>query len=276
MHIIPWKADFLLRSPLFKPFDLLQKYFSHFSQWPTVNDLESLKHTINPSIYTRSEKLICFVPQAASTNQHSQQYEPRIFLTGEIQTRPNNWHDFFNALVWITFPLAKAALNQIHFEALQHESKGEQIHRGSLRDAATLFDESGVIVICSDMNLINLLREHEWKQLFWERRKAVLSTMRFIIFGHGLYEKALNPYLGMTGKSFIFHVDELFLNQACIDLNKRLDEMLETLLLQQKFTSANLTPIPLLGYPGWYPGNERESFYDNKQYFRAHPSRRKL
>jgi hypothetical protein len=45
-------------------------------------------------------------------------YEMRIWARGEVVTRPDNWHDFFNALVWCTFPLAKAALNARHAEAL--------------------------------------------------------------------------------------------------------------------------------------------------------------
>ncbi|MBL8391935.1 MAG: DUF3025 domain-containing protein, partial [Candidatus Accumulibacter sp.] len=35
-------------------------------------------------------------------------YETRIWLTGEVATRPDNWHDFFNALVWFAFPNTKA------------------------------------------------------------------------------------------------------------------------------------------------------------------------
>jgi hypothetical protein len=31
-------------------------------------------------------------------------YEMRIWARGEVETRPANWHDFFNALVWLSFP----------------------------------------------------------------------------------------------------------------------------------------------------------------------------
>jgi hypothetical protein len=34
-------------------------------------------------------------------------YETRIWARGEVETRPGNWHDFFNALVWLSFPLSK-------------------------------------------------------------------------------------------------------------------------------------------------------------------------
>lgn len=37
-------------------------------------------------------------------------YEERIVLRGEVVTRPHNWHDFFNALVWMRFPRTKYGL----------------------------------------------------------------------------------------------------------------------------------------------------------------------
>jgi len=30
-----------------------------------------------------------------------------------------------------------------------------------------------------------------------------------------------------------------------------------------------LSPLPVLGVPGWWPDNERESFYDDADYFRS-------
>ncbi len=273
-HLVHWEPNFL-SSSIFQPFDSLRDTINKFSEWPSVDDLECLKQIVNRSVHTRSGKPLRFVPQSMPSNEFSQQYEPRIFQTGEVQTRKNNWHDFFNALVWITFPQAKAALNQIHFNALQCALKDGQKQRGPLRDAATLFDESGVVVVCSDKALTDLLRNHEWKKLFWEQREAVLSSMRFFVFGHGLYEKALNPYLGMTGKSIIFDVEQSLLNLPLLEQIKTLDERLVPFLLQEKFTSADLVPIPILGYPSWLPDNNCEVFYENKQYFRPHPSRRK-
>ena len=35
-------------------------------------------------------------------------YECRIRDTGEVETRPDNWHDFFNALVWLSFSAGQA------------------------------------------------------------------------------------------------------------------------------------------------------------------------
>jgi hypothetical protein len=34
-----------------------------------------------------------------------------------------------------------------------------------------------------------------------------------------------------------------------------------------------LAVVPVLGVPGWCPGNEQESYYDNTDYFRPRRSR---
>lgn len=167
-----------------------------------------------------------------------------------------------------TFPSAKSALNQLHYQAQLFESVNKIRYRCALRDAATLFDESGVIVVSSEKTLIQLLSDFEWKELFWRQRKGMLSSMRFFVFGHGLYEKALNPYVGMTGKGIIFNVEEAFFAQTLLKQLHLIDSILESFLLQDLSSSSDLTPIPLLGYPGWTEDNNSEIYYENKKYFR--------
>jgi hypothetical protein len=37
-----------------------------------------------------------------------------------------------------------------------------------------------------------------------------------------------------------------------------------------RFASPKLmAPMPVLGIPGWHPGTDRESFYDDRDHFRA-------
>ena len=73
-------------------------------------------------------------------------YEERAFRTGEVETRQENRHDLFNALIWLAFPQAKAAMNRRHHEALLAARATGEDRRGSVRDALTQFDECGVIV----------------------------------------------------------------------------------------------------------------------------------
>jgi hypothetical protein len=210
-----------------------------------------------------------FVPQEAKTDEP---YETRVFSRGKVLTRASNWHDLFNALVWITFPRSKAALNRHHYkEMLAHQAQGK---RGTPRDVLTLFDESGVIVVTSDPELGALMREFKWKQLFWERRAEVQASMRFYIFGHSIYEKALQPYKGLTAKSVIFDVSERELERPLPQQLATLDARLAKYFSDPDALAATeaYAPLPVLGIPGWTADNEDERYYDDAQQFR--PGRR--
>lgn len=263
-----WNRHFIDSSPLYSIFEHLKRPIAEMQRWPALSELNRLRIGQGQSIQTRSGKEISFVPAITGKQPLEQKYEAKIFLTGEVQTRTNNWHDFFNALVWLVFPRAKSILNQLHYQMQCLEAERQMMHRGALRDAATLFDESGVIVVCTEQALIESLKNFQWKELFWRRREEVLSSMRFFIFGHGLHEKALNPYPGMTGKGIIFHVNKAFLKKAQTGQLQVLDSMLESFLSEKLSSSADLQPIPLLGYPGWVEANNDEAYYDNKRYFR--------
>ena len=274
MNVQQWNPNFIELSPMFKPFLYLQGYFKNQQSWPEPDDLNKLCKAQSREMLTRSGKPVCFIPQLPGKLDAEQRYESGIYLTGQIPTRVQNWHDFFNALVWQIFPRAKSVLNQLHYQAQLVELSNQDRNRCKLRDAATLFDESGVIVVCSQAALIQLIKDFEWKELFWRQRKAVLSSMRFFVFGHGLYEKALNPYTGMAGKAVIFNVPETFFAQDLPAQLCAIDVMLELYLLQTLSSSSDLVPVPLLGYPGWIGDNDNEAYYENKQYFRDRPKPR--
>ena len=168
-----------------------------------------------------------------------------------------------------------AAINARHYHVLTDHSKvadtGMFGGRGSTRDTSTLLDESGVIVVCADAELARLLRDFQWKELFWVRREQVRSSMGFYLFGHGLYEKALRTYIGMTGQGLLLAAEPEFFNWALERQLEYLDGRLSAYLSdRQHLTSTReLTPVPLLGIPGWAAENECAVYYDNKDYFRA-------
>ncbi len=269
-----WDAHFFTRSPIFEPFLPLSAFISVLDIWPTFQDLNVLKQQVSAGVATFSGMPVRFVPQVCgntdSANGDSSvlPYERSIHLTGAVPTRPENWHDFFNALVWLTFPCAKAALNQIHVQSPGHAVQRKNAARGPLRDAATLLDESGVIVLSSRSEWITLLRQHAWKTVFWQHRVSVPASMRFILFGHALYEKALKPYTGMTGKGVFFKVEEAFLEKPLTEQLQAVDRWLAGFLLHRLSSNADLSPIPVLGYPGWTEANACGDYYDNQQYFR--------
>ncbi len=273
MSLPCWVPDFLQASPLFEPLRPAGSGLEHLHDWPDISALEHLQDKVSAPPVTRSDKPIHFVSQDVSAREFTQQYEPRIYLAGEVQTRVQNWHDLFNALVWLTFPRAKAALNQLHYQALLQEHGNEKMQRGPLRDTATLFDESGVIVVSSDAGLSKLLQDFEWKQLFWWQREAVCAHMKFFLFGHGLYEKALKPYTGMTGKGIILSVEQDFFHHPLPAQLAVADSMLDNFLSGSTAAPIALPPVPVLGYPGWVSDNTDEVYYDNSNYFRPRTMR---
>ena len=180
-------------------------------------------------------------------------YEIRVFETGRVETRPDNLHDFFNALAWLAFPRTKARLNALHAAEIPRE-RG---HRGRLRDLLTIFDEGGAIVHCDDEALLSLLMNFQWKALFWENRARVLASMRIVVFGHAVMEKALEPWPGIACKALIAPKgsDTDGLAQAWLAR------------LAPGATPRDLPALPVFGYPGWLP--QDEAFYDDERYFRS-------
>jgi hypothetical protein len=267
----------MLESPLFQPLHPVVSRLGGNS-FPSLAACNELLSECSRAIRVGSGEPLRFVAQEHGKLPFARQYEPRCYLTGEVQTREDNWHDLFNALVWLTFPAAKAAINARHYQSLKEgsaaedDSKGGRSQRGGVRDMLTLLDESGVLVVCAEPELESLLRDFRWTELFWQKRERVRSAMGFYLFGHGLYEKALRPYLGMTGQGLVLPVEPDFFAWP---LQRRLP-WLDGLLADYLSAPGNcrgsreLTPVPLLGVPGWTPENDAVSYYENNaSYFRA-------
>lgn len=186
---------------------------------------------------------------------HAAEYEQRIFRSGRIPTRENNPHDFLNALVWLRFPKLKSALNIRHCKMLEHPDERKQ--RGKVRDQLTLLDESGVLVASPGRDLLNLLQEKRWVELFWQAREEVAAHMTFIVVGHGLLEKCMQPFVSMTGKCLLMETRET------------LPEKLDSLAAGEIEHASMLTlpPVPVLGIPGW-DDNNNIRYYQNTRVFR--------
>jgi hypothetical protein len=274
-----WNKAVLLQSPLFEPLHTVLAGFD-VAGFPTLQEQNALLEARQPPITTQSGVVVRFVPQEWGRLPFERQYEPRCYLHGEVPTRSDNWHDLLNALVWLAFPRTKAAINARHYAALMkqdEEPSGSQ--RGAVRDVNTLLDESGVIVVYADAELAGLLRDFKWQELFWQHREQVRpqasrQAMGFYIFGHGLYEKALSPYVGMTGQGLLLAVEPAFFVWPLAQRLAYLDELLAGHLAgaENCCNTRDLSPVPLLGVPGWTADNENEAYYDNTDYFR--PGRR--
>jgi hypothetical protein len=200
-----------------------------------------------------------FVPPTAGMAS-AMDYETQIAGSGNVPTR-DNWHDLFNALQWLAFPQMKAMISHCHAELLGARGATEARSRSVPRDVLTMVDESGILVASADDTLLELIRHFRWRELFVDRRQEVRANMRVVLIGHGLMEKSLAPFIGITAKAVLLNIgNDVPLDAAAarwLDQDANLQ------------SSQNLAPLPLLGIPGWDARNEDPAFYSNERYFRS-------
>lgn len=261
-----WKEAFAEQLPPLKTLRAASRQIAG-GDWPALSRLQEV--ITRAGIRTASGLQLQLVPPAAD----GESYEQRLYARGELEFREHNWHDLFNVLVWLTFPRAKAALNARHHAALPAGKAGG---RGPVRDALTLFDESGVIVVSADAELLHMIRGFRWKPLFWERRAAVAADMDFLLFGHALCEKALAPYKGITGRGLLLEVDRDFLALPPAERLLQIDSRVALWIgdPQALRHTHELAPLPVLGIPGWCADNEQSVYYEDRDHFRPGRLRR--
>lgn len=183
-----------------------------------------------------------FVPQADLPAGEA--YEAFIHRSGQVPTR-DNLHDAFNGLVWLTQPALKQRLNQL--QAAEIAVRGVAAQRGPVRDALTLFDENGALLQAPAV-LMEALRQRDWRGLFITHRTR-WAEARLTLFGHALLEKlAIAPRKALTAHVLL-----------C-------DEPLA--LAAEDWAGKPFAPLPVLGVPGWWPGNDDPRFYDDPAVFR--------
>lgn len=234
--------------PAFSPYRDLLSTVHGLAGIDVLNSLAAelnVRHRNHPLHFAASRK-----PLSAA------EYEMGIADSGIVPTRENNPHDFLNALVWLRFQNLKSALNLRHCLSLAQQPN-EHKQRGKLRDQLTLLDESGLLAVSSRQELLELLRGKRWVELFWEARTDVIQHMQFIVVGHGLLEKCMAPFPGMTAKCLFLHTQENSL------------EMIDELAAQavHDAETIELPPLPIQGIPGW-DDNENKAYYQNTSIFR--------
>lgn len=195
-------------------------------------------------------------------------YEAHISATGQVPTR-ENLHDFFNALVWLTFPQIKRQLNAL--QAAQIASLGIGKSRGPARDAATIFDENSALLVVADSEsgkgLTDALRAHAWQAAFigqralWGREAEVWS------FGHALMEKLVHPYKAITAHTWVVSAPLEFFSWEWETRRAWLDAQVAEQLRTQVLSTAAYTPLPVLGIPGWW-AQQDAAFYADTNVFR--------
>lgn len=182
-----------LRHPLLAPLAALELPLG--ASWPSVMELNEWARA-NPAFAAAAPEL-CFVselrPGARRRRREKKlapasvrSYEARVVEERKIATRPEHPHDFFNALIWLTYPQSKLELHQRAY-ALQRGNTSRL--RLPEADVLTCFDEGGLVYLCSPeedpvaVSELLLSRRDGEKEFFCRERRQ-----NFRVFGHGILE----------------------------------------------------------------------------------------
>jgi hypothetical protein len=207
-----------------------------------------------------------FVPQEELPEGRA--YEEFIGASGCVPTR-ENLHDFFNALVWLTFPRIKQQLNALQSAQIALAGVGKS--RGPARDAATIFDENSALLVVRDSEqgsaLVDALRGHRWQEAFCERRTAFGRDAQVWLFGHALMEKLVAPRKAITAPTRVIVADDAYFALAPDARRAWIDEHEARALATEPLSTACFTPLPVLGLPGWWPQQD-DKFYGDASVFR--------
>lgn len=226
--------------PMFAGFDAYRDWFAS-SDWPAVEGLNAAMPLADRRFVVQDQRLL----------DDGQHYELRI-ADGRIATRPENWHDLFNAAVWCRHPAIKRALNA---RQRAHIATMGPSQRNRAQYALTQFDEAGAIVRVRDPALLALWDRHDWSTLFFDRadawRRGDIAVVAVI--GHALLEMALVPELFPVAKCLVVRGDAD--DADCVA--RVADAIAAGRVLDDP---QELRPLPLSGIPGWRAGQDAD-FY---------------
>lgn len=133
-----WDPRFFEKSELFASIRDVALRFADDESFPSPERIDEGLRDRAPVRFVRASR------------KDKEPYDARIVNEGVVRTRDESWHDFLNALVWATFPLAKAAL---------HRRQHHIVVPGAPRrtpegDALALLDEGGVFCVGSPAALL--------------------------------------------------------------------------------------------------------------------------
>ncbi len=235
---------------------------------------ELLSEQLAGKLITKSAQPLCFVDSNELVADVG--YEQQIFRTGRVSTRQDSFHDLFNALVWSRFPRLKAAMNAAHCSEID---AGSARVRGKRRDALTLFDECGIVILSANAQFLGQLARHNWRVVFQENRQDWEKEISVFVAGHALLEKYLHPYKAITAQALLIHSDASAASSSRESLLCELDQVLATAVSRGTLlaTTRCLSPVPVAGIPGWWPADEiGDEFYSDADVFRTRRANRPI
>ena len=243
---------------------LLNRYYA-------ITDIQSTdSQHVDP---LQRSQIPCFASQA--TKMSADDYHHQIYTHQTIHLKPNSNHDLLNAFMWLSLPLTRTINFKQMIQARESRSKIEPNKRSFLEDRITLFDESGIAIFSDQEDLLALIEQRDWTNLFWNRRESVLKHLEIWIVGHGLYEQLLRPFVGLVGYGRLYKLESFEMKLQGEDKQRLIDRIIaEDIFTLTQEGSFPLSAIPILGFPRWYQANNDRVFYNDSKYFRGpYPNR---
>ena len=176
-----------------------------------------------------------------------QAYEQFIWDTRCVPTR-DNLHDFFSGLVWLEFPQAKRRINELQAQAIAQDGVGAV--RGRCVSNGTVFDENGALLQAPAALWQALRARRDWRA-FHRAAPFGRAEARLLLFGHALLEKLVSPRKPMV--AHVYQAPQAIKSIAALD-----GWLAQTMQPQPGIPS--LSHLPVLGVPGWWPGNKAPGF----------------
>jgi Protein of unknown function (DUF3025) len=256
--IAPARADLdasIFQHPVFLSLAEQHLRLCQTESWPDVDYLNTLWSMPSYAANTVHQ----FVAQEMLSDELH--YEQRIAEYGGIATRTENWHDLFNAFIWLRFPAIKAALNARQCQDIARVGVKQ---RTRSQCALTHFDEAGAVIRIADSELLKHWDAHDWPAFFAAWQPAYeAGTAQLWLFGHSIFEHALNPDIALVAKALVFVCQEPM-------SDAEMDSFLAARIVKQQclMDPQELRPIPLSGIANWHALYGQADFYQAVPCFR--------
>lgn len=214
VHRVGWQADLIRRNRWFWPLTRAASRFEQHTDWPLLPELDALYADMTAGCDVTPLRFAQNVrkrdKRVAGRVNLDALYDARISKHGEVPSRERDWHDFFNALCFATFPRSKIALHTRQYAILEqrvgHDAQRLPGARTREQDALTLFDEGGVVIAADErgyetlMNASPEVRRARLLEITTRSHEATASPIEqlssngsdgcvaLVPFGHALFE----------------------------------------------------------------------------------------
>lgn len=233
----PWDARFCDKSPLYWPIRGVVQAFDACTEWPSVAEIDAalaeragIHFHVQPPRVRRRRRGRRLPIETESL------YDARIHLSGAVPTRPNNWHDFLNALVWATFPRAKQVFHARQYAAVTARiDEGARVLPGTRTrelDGLAILDEGGMILLVETALEQEIVEWIDGKNLDAVRGVVEEGRVAALLFGHALYETLLGGNAAATWAMVTILPCPAPLSGSIEDRIKLADDLLAARLLE--------------------------------------------